>query len=269
MEIPSGWFEVIRGPRPPSVRWPQAHDRQPPRGQPFEGERGRRSGPGVRPQSRPNASAQSAPQQRSAAEARPRLTPAQVASNATSRVSRLERCIAQLSPDDSTELRALQAALEKARAQTVLPHPAKQVEDCQQYCSRAKRRLEKAQEAAKIAQEAVVRFEAEFQDGLRRLEELKAEAAVPPLVAQGAAEVPPTIPADFVAEVNQLRAAVQDLTRERDTLRAGTSGAGQPTQTVLAVVPAETRNPSDMMATLIEEADTDLRRSQQGRFAPY
>ena len=64
--------------------------------------------------------------------------------NATSRVSRLERCIAQLSPDDSTELRALQAALEKARAQTVLPHPAKQVEDCQQCCSRAKRRLEKA-----------------------------------------------------------------------------------------------------------------------------
>ena len=91
-------------------------------------------------------------------------------------MSRLERCIAQLSPDDSTELRALQAALEKARAQTVLPHPANQVEDCQQYCSRAKRRLEKAQEAAKIAQEAVVRFEAEFQDGLRRLEELKAAA---------------------------------------------------------------------------------------------
>ena len=40
MEIPSGWFEVIRGPRPPSVRWPQAHDRQPPRGQPFEGKKG-------------------------------------------------------------------------------------------------------------------------------------------------------------------------------------------------------------------------------------
>ena len=96
MEIPSGWFEVIRGPRPPSVRWPQAHDRQP-RGQLFEGKRERRSGPVVRLQSRPNGSAQSAPQQESAAEVRPRLTPAQVASNATSRVSRLERCIAQLS----------------------------------------------------------------------------------------------------------------------------------------------------------------------------
>ena len=114
----------------------------------------------------------------------------------------------------------------------------------------------------------MVRFEAEFQDGLRRLEELKA-AVAGPLVAEGPVEVPPTIPADFVAEVNQLRASVQELTRERDSLRAGTSGAGQPTQTVSAVVPAETRNPSDMMATLIEEADSDLRRSQQGRFAPY
>ena len=73
---------------------------------------------------------------------------------------------------------------------------------------------------------------------------------------------------ELVAEVNHLRAAVQELTRERDSLRAGISGEGQPTQTVLAVVPAETRNPADMMATVIEEADTDLRRSQ-GRVAPY
>ena len=127
--------------------------------------------------------------------------------------------------------------------------------------------LQKALEAAKAAQEAVVRFEVELQEGLRRLEELRA-AAVPPPVARGPAEFPPTIPADFVAEVNQLRAAVQELTRERDSFRAGISGDGQPTQTVLALVPVETRNPSDMMATLIEGADTDLRRSQQGRFAP-
>ena len=51
METPSGWYEVIRGPRPLSVRWPQAHVRQPPGGQPFEGRRGRwRSGPLVRQQ---------------------------------------------------------------------------------------------------------------------------------------------------------------------------------------------------------------------------
>ena len=79
-------------------------------------------------------------------------------------------------------------------------------------------------------------------------------------VAQGAAEVPPTIPADFVAEVNQLRVAVQELTSRAVHPPWRHFRAGQPTQTVLV---------SDMMATLIEEADTDLRRSQQGRFAPY
>ena len=198
---------------------------------------------------------------------RPRLTPAEVASNANSRVSRLERCIAQLSPDDGAELRSLQAALAKARAQSVLPHPAQQVEDCQQYCARAKRRLERAQEAAKVAQEAVGRFEVELQEGLRRLEELRVAAAPPPVPQGTAEEVPPTIPAEFVAEVNQLRGAVQELTRERDSLRAGISREGQPTQTMLAMVPAEARDPSHLMATLIEEADTDLR--SQGRFAPY
>ena len=32
MEVPSGWYEVIRGPRPPSVRWPQEQHLRPPNG---------------------------------------------------------------------------------------------------------------------------------------------------------------------------------------------------------------------------------------------
>ena len=67
--------------------------------------------------------AQSSPQdgrQNSAEAVRPRLTPVEVASNANSKVSRLERCIAQLSQDDGAELRFLQVSLAKARAQSVL-----------------------------------------------------------------------------------------------------------------------------------------------------
>ena len=57
MEVPSGWYEVIRGLRPPSVRWPQAH-LQPPFGQQSarrgkvnfqEGRRGRWRNPTRRP----------------------------------------------------------------------------------------------------------------------------------------------------------------------------------------------------------------------------
>ena len=139
------------------------------------------------------------------------------------------------------------------------------MEDCEEYCTRAKRRLEKARETAKAAQEAVARLEQEFQEGLQRLEDLRA-AAAPFLVNPGTVDPPPTLPADVVAEVSQLRAAVQALIRERDDLRANRVAEGQPTQ-VLALGSPENRNPSNVMATLIEEADTD-RRSQE-RFAPY
>ena len=81
--------------------------------------------------------------------------------------------------EDTTELKSLQAALDKARAQTVLPHPVKQAEDCQAYCTRAARRLEKARAAVVAAQEAVVRFEAELKEGLQRVEDLNKAAAVP------------------------------------------------------------------------------------------
>ena len=250
------WKQLLRGPRPPAHRWPRAshqggHTRQVPGG--------RRQSVGL-PQGPPT-------RQKSAEPVRRRFTPAQVASEASTKVSRLERCIALLSPDDTAELKSLQAALARARAQTVLPHPAKQVEDCEEYCTRAKRRLEKARETAKAAQEAAARFEQELQEGLQRLEDLRAAAAPLP-VNPGTVDPPPTLPADMVAEVSQLRAAVQALTRERDDLRTNRVAEGQPTQTVLALGSPENRNPSNVMATLIEEADTDLRRSQE-RFAPY
>ena len=103
--------------------------------------------------------------------------------------------------------------------------------------------LEKARAAVVAAQEAVVRFEAELQEGLQRLEELKVAAIVwtsPPVNV-----VPSTLPSDHAAEVNLLQACVQELTRERDNLRARVppqqSAATEPSRTVLAVVPTEPR----------------------------
>ena len=104
----------------------------------------------------------------------------------------------------------------------------------------------------------MVRFEAELQEGLQRLEELKAAVIVPTIPVN---VVPSTLPSDHAAEVNLLRTTVEELTQEREQL-----AAAEPSQTVLAVVPTEPRGPSEVMATLIEEADTDLRR--QSRFTP-
>ena len=216
-------------PGPPAHRWPLAcrQGRQDQRG----------------PSSRRQSFAQSAPQgglqpQQSSAEAvHPRLSPAEFASNETWSVSRLERCIAQLSLDDSAELRSLQAA------------------DCQQYCSRAKRRSEKAQEAAKAAQEAVVRFEVELQEGLRRLGGGQGRSRSTPCGARyrgGSAHN------GFVSEGEPVASC-----RPRVYSRAG--------QPPCRHLRRRSTNPDSVgcgARALIEEADTDLRRSQQGRFAP-
>ena len=114
----------------------------------------------------------------------------------------------------STPSPSVQVALAKARAQSILPHPAQQVEDCQGFCTRASRRLEKARAAVVAAQEAVVRLEAELREGLQRLEELKASAVVPTIPPVNV--VPSTLPSDHAGEVKLLRASVRELTRERE-----------------------------------------------------
>ena len=101
--------------------------------------------------------------------------------------------------EDTAELKSLQATFVKAEAQTILPHPGKQVEDCQGYCTWAARRLEKARAAAVADEEAVVRFEAELLEGLPRLEEIKA-AAVPPTVEPVMVDLSPTVPAHQAVE---------------------------------------------------------------------
>ena len=126
---------------------------------------------------------------------------------------RIERCIAVLDPEDTTELKSLQAALDPEL--TVVPHPAKQAEDCQACCTWAARRLEKAHAAVVAAQEMVVRFEAELQEGLQRLEDLKAAALPtnrPPL------DPAPTMSGDQAEEVKLLRTVVMELIWERDSV---------------------------------------------------
>ena len=112
------WLRVLQGHRPPSVQWPRVGTQQP---------------------TRQTGSSNPPLQQKSAVLPPSRLTPTEVSLEASRRVSRLERCIAQLDPADTAELKSLQAALTKARAQTILPHPGQQVEDCQAYCNRATR----------------------------------------------------------------------------------------------------------------------------------
>ena len=126
------------------------------------------------------------------------------------------------------------------------------VEDCQVYCSRAAKRLEKARAAASAAQEAVTRF-AKTSRGVGRFEELRVVDGTPPAPTPGRGEVPAIAPAEF-AQLSEMR-AVSELTRERDALRAGSA---LPTESRTALV--QMRTQSDVNAKVIDEADTDLRR---------
>ena len=65
----------------------------------------------------------------------------------------------------------------------------------------------------------MARFEQELQEGHQRLEELRA-AGIPPPVASGSTDHA-TRPTDLASEVNELRALIQELIQERDSLLAG------------------------------------------------
>ena len=152
-------------------------------------------------------------------------------------------------------------ALDKARAQTVLLHPAKQAEDCQAYCTRA------ADDWRRLAPQCGHSRDAELQEGLQRLEDLKA-AAVP--TNRPPVDPAPTMSGDQAEEVKLLRTAVMELTREQDSLRSRvlpTAPVDDPSN-ILAVVLVQPGGSSGVMGTLIDEADSDLRR-MQGRFTPY
>ena len=83
---------------------------------------------------------------------------------------------------------------------------------CQQFVERARKRFLASEDAVRKALPKV-----------QRLQRLREEAAAQPRVPTAEyGEVPP-IPSEAQAEVNQLRATIEDLQRERDRLRSEVS----------------------------------------------
>ena len=151
MDVPSGWVQILRGPRPPSHQWPRAdvqRKRQPhaPVGTGSERHRG---SPSSSPQQRQRQSGDS-PQLSHV----PRVSksPDDVRKCAFSKVARLQAAIASLDEDDP-ERSSLQQALKRAQQQTVLPPVDQRIADCVQFIERAKKRVQSAEADAKKAVE--------------------------------------------------------------------------------------------------------------------
>ena len=184
IEVPQEWFNVIRGPRPPSVRWPQAQSsrqsakvvRDAPTATPVKVSVGR-------PRSQQSSGGVSV------RKSGPAPTPEEIMERARRRAMQLESAMQLLDAEDPA-LVPLQENLKKAKAQASAPPLADRVSASEMYVARKKKRLEEAEQEILEAIKSRDILKAEVVAGEERLAGLKAEltraASAPPQV-RGAA----------------------------------------------------------------------------------
>ena len=97
------------------------------------------------------------------------------------KVARLEGSLAVLGSEDVEERRVLEQALSKVRVRATVAPVGQRLDECEKFCERAVKRVEKAQEAVAEALKVQTQREAELAEGKRQLEGLRAEAAAQPV----------------------------------------------------------------------------------------
>ena len=269
------WKRILRGPRPASNRWPTAQKlnqrrnssaAQKPRNQHSEGH--------VRqdPQSRPVSSARA---DVTPPEEQPKRTPEAMAEATADEVRRLESAVAALG-EDSPHAKSLVSALKVAKAKLNVPISV-QIQASEQYLERAKKRLVQAEEDLSKASAKKSECAKDVETTELRLARLRSAVPAPmqeepPAVAElqsridelirerdtlraSVADPVPTLPANDAEEVNRLRSNVEELQRERAMLRAE--------------VARQRADPSALMSTWIDHGESLAREGSSGnRFNP-
>ena len=179
VEVPSGWLQVIRGPRPPAARWPPATKVQP----------GRSAFSAMNPEPRPSVPTSDRPRK-----------PNEVRAAASTRVARLQAALLNLGPDDSEEKKVIDAALRKAQSQATVPPLEEQIANTTKFLERAKKRLV----AADVELQAAVKKKAQC-------EEEVAEAEADLARMREEVQLPTDPSEDPGAEVQRLRARLAQL----------------------------------------------------------
>ena len=219
---------MLMGPRPPSVQWPKA---------PAKGRKGK--GKGAVPERRvAGARRWEAPRRRisppTSTMAEGRRNPDDVKADHQTQIDKLERAV-EILGEGNPEAAPL-VALKKLRVQILSP-VGERLDACQQFVERARKRFAAAQEAVEQALKTKSRLENEFEEGLQRLQRLREEAAAQTIPApmdvpdgvqshiqrnhsSEAEQEALTAPTASAIEVNRLRAAVDELMREREQLRS-------------------------------------------------
>ena len=152
VEIPNGWVQLIRGPRPKSVQWPRASKESKPQQQ-------------VRQQVRPSRPVTWSSR-----------NPEEVVEQARKRVGQLHTAIQALDPTDPARP-VLEDALKKAKGQATLPSLEEQIQSTEQFVVRAKKRLDEAEKEVVAITEKRDGLRAELATSEERLARLRQDVS--------------------------------------------------------------------------------------------
>ena len=209
------WVQILRGPRPPSVKWPKA-------GQQQQRQTGGPSHP-AKGQNVPIANAR-VPRQSLPGPMPPPLRqvskpPEKIAADAIGEIQRLQAAITALG--DSTALvKPLQEALRAAQTEASVLPVQERVESCKLFLERARKRVQRAQEVIDRACEQKALYEAEVVEGEARLAKLEAEAANVPTSVLSRED--PMIGGQMPGhgEIAEMRRELEELRQFRDRFPA-------------------------------------------------
>ena len=191
LDVPTGWVQIVRGPRPKSVAWPRANI-QPTKSQVAS----------VKP---PQRRTGVAPPQ-----TRPRPSPEAGVGVSLSKVAKLEKALEVLGDTEGPVYEAMQAELKRAKSAAQLQPASVRLEQCRSFIERAKKRISDL-EAEKAIQET------ELKEAEVRLVRLEAEVAAP--LPQATVQPAQEIRTDS-AQVQFLQQMVNKLQEEKDALAA-------------------------------------------------
>ena len=183
----SGWIQIVKGPRPPSEKWPKS----------------------------PQIVQGSAPQQRRRQIVNaPQAAPRQIAP-----VVARTRTIDLLGEGDAEEKRVLQFSLQKAEQQAEALPLSRQIASTKEFIERAKKRIPVADEKIRMARVALqdALDEKEYDSRELPLAEARLERLLAESVPVSPAEVTPQ---DLGNQVTSLQQMVKHLEAERDAFAA-------------------------------------------------
>ena len=188
VEVPNGWVQLIREPRPKSVQWPRASK---------EGKLQQQ----VRQQVRPSRAVIGSSRNLE-----------EVVEQARKRVGQLQIAIQALDPTDPARP-VLEDALKKVKGHATLPSLEEQIQSTEQFVVRAKKRLDNTEKEVVAITEKRDGLRAELVSSEERLARLRQDVSL----AGDDHSVPQLhIPAEVVSELERLRSMVANFAQDRD-----------------------------------------------------